>query len=165
MIQFNSRGFDQPHDIAPRLLPARFQEPFRSRRGSLLAEVGIATVVLVIIMGMTVKVLSTAAQQRRAAGDRQRGVLEAGNLMERITAHPFDEVTPELAGKMAVSNLARQSLRDCELAIAVSGGGHSATGVQSAKRVSIRMRWKGPGGHWQAPVRLTSWIEPGRTHP
>ncbi len=118
-----------------------------------------------IVMGLTVKVLATIAQERRAAADRQLGALEAGNLMERITAHPFDQVTPELARRMSVSDLARGSLRDCELAIDMSGGGKSATGMPSAKRVMIRLRWKGPGGQWQAPVRLTSWIEPGRTTP
>ena len=35
--------------------------------------------------------------------------------------------------------------------------------MQSAKRVVIRLRWKGAGGQWQAPVRLTAWIEPGRS--
>ena len=115
-----------------------------------------------IVMGMTVRVLSTVARERRAALDRQRGVLEAGNLMERITAYPFDQVTPDFVRKISVSDRARRSLRDCELVTSVSGGEKLGAGGQSAKRVMIRLRWKGPGGPWQAPVRLTSWIEPGR---
>ncbi len=142
----------------------RSGKPCGSRRGSLLAEVGISMVVLVIVMGLTVKVLATIAQERRAAADRQLGALEAGNLMERITAHPFDQVTPELARSISVSDLTRRSLRDCEMAVDLSGGEKNATGVQSAKRVMIRLRWKGAGGQWQAPVRLTSWIEPGGPH-
>ena len=162
MILFDSCSLDRPHNIASRLRGAKRCTFFRNRRGSLLAEVAIATTVLVIVMGMTVKVMSTVAHERRAASDRQQGSLEVANLMERITAHPFEQVTPELARRMSVSDRARQSLREGELAIEISGGGKNATGSQRAKRVMTRLRWKGPGGQWQAPVRLTSWIEPGR---
>ncbi len=132
------------------------------RRGSLLAEVGIATLVLVIVMGFTMKTLSTVGHERRAAEQRQRGVLEVGNLMERITALPFDKVTAPVARGMSLSDVARASLRDAELAIDVSAGDKSAEAGRSAKRVMIRLRWRGPSGEWQAPVRLTSWIESRR---
>ncbi len=113
-----SRTLDRPVHVATPRGPAR---P-RARRGSLLAEVGIATVVLLIVMGMTVRVLATVAQERRAASDCQRGILEAGNLMERITAHDFDEVTPDFVRKIAVSESARRALRDPELSIEVGSG-------------------------------------------
>ncbi len=45
-------------------------------------------------MGMTVRVLSTVAHERRSASDRQLGSFEVANLMERITAYPYDQVTP-----------------------------------------------------------------------
>jgi hypothetical protein len=165
MILFHSDKSEWPRDNGVQPHRERVGKPPGNRRGSLLAEVGISTVVLMIVMGLTVKVLGTIAHERRAASERQQGALEAGNLMERITAYPFDQVTPELARRMAVSDLTRRSLRDCELAIEVSSGDQSAAGRQSAKRVMIRLRWKGAGGQWQAPVRLTSWIEPGRARP
>jgi hypothetical protein len=165
MILFDSCTFDRPPEIASRLCRARGCKFMRNRRGSLLVEAGMAAAVMAIVMGMTVKVLSTVAHERRAASDRQQGALEVANLMERITAHAFDQVTPELARRVSVSDRARGALRDCELAIEISGGGKSAAGGQSAKRVMIRLWWKGPGGGRQAPVRLTSWIEPGRPRP
>jgi Tfp pilus assembly protein PilV len=161
---------DELHRTSGRSRPA---SPLRSqtadsrrplkRRGSLLAEVGIATVVLMMVMGLMVKMLSTIARERRAAEQRQRGVFEVANLMERITARPFDEVTPLAARKISLSDAARASLRDSELAIDVSAGENSAVAGRSAKRVMIRLRWRGPSGEWQAPVRLTSWIESRRT--
>ena len=30
---------------------------------------------------------------------------------------------------------------------------------RAAKRIAIRLRWRGSSGEWVAPVRLTSWIE------
>jgi hypothetical protein len=163
-----SRSFQRSDRQAVWLLQGlglRASALFGRRRGSLLAEVGIATVVIMIVMGMTVKVLGTVAHERRSAVDRQRGVLEAGNLMERITAHSSDEVTPEFVKTLAVSDAARHSLRDCELSVSVSDSEKGAAGGPSAKRVMIRLQWKGPGGQWQAPVRLTSWMEPGRPRP
>ena len=55
-----------------------------------------ATVLLMIAMTLTVKVLGWVALERRAAERRQRAVMEVANVMERITAYPFEEVTPEL---------------------------------------------------------------------
>ncbi len=165
MILFHSHKSDWPHDQGTQPPREKVGKPPGNRRGSLLAEVGISTVVLTIVMGLTVKVLGTIAQERRAASERQQGTLEVGNLMERITAYPFEQVTPELARSMAVSDLARRSLRDSELAIEVSGAGQSGAARRPAKRVMIRLRWKGAGGQWQSPVRLTSWVEPGRASP
>ena len=54
-------------------------------------------------MGLTVKVLGFAGQQRRAAEQRQRAIVEVANAMERITAERFDAVTAERARKLAIS--------------------------------------------------------------
>jgi len=129
----------------------------RKRRGSLLAEVTMATVMLVIAMSLTVKVLGWVALERRAAERRQRAVLEVANVMERITAYPFEEVTPDLTHRITLSTTAGQSLPESDLVVEVTNSDPAAG--RSAKRVSIRLRWKGRSGEWEAPVRLTSWIE------
>jgi hypothetical protein len=127
------------------------------RRGSLLIEVAMAAVLLMIAMGLTVKVLGLVAVERRASERRQRALSEVGNLMERITAYPFDEVTPELGRQLALTSASRQSFPGAELAVDVADNEPGAG--RSAKRVAIRLRWRGPEGEWVAPVRLTSWIE------
>jgi hypothetical protein len=129
----------------------------RKRRGSLLAEVTMATVMLAIAMSLTVKVLGWVALERRAAERRQRAVLEVANVMERITSYPFEEVTPDLTRRITLSTTADQSLPESDLVVDVT---HSDPGAgRSAKRIAIRLRWKGRSGEWDAPVRLTSWIE------
>ncbi len=130
------------------------------RRGSLLAEVAMATVLLLIGMSLTVKVLGYANLQRRSAEHRQRAVQEVANAMERLTAHPFEEVTAERARAIRISQAAVQLLPDAELAIDVNES-HPGTG-QSVKRVAIRLRWRNRAGEWDAPVRLTTWIEQRR---
>ena len=116
-----------------------------------------AAVLLMIAMTLTVKVLSLVAIERRASERRQMAHFEVANLMERITAYPFDQVTPELAGRLTLSPPARQSLHDSKLAVDITA---SEPGEgRSAKRIAILLRWRGPDGEWVAPMRLTSWIE------
>jgi hypothetical protein len=133
------------------------------RRGSLLVEVAMAAALLMVAMSLTIKVLGFVAHERRASERRQRALVEVANLMERITAYPFDEVTPGLAAKLTLSPAGRQSLPDSGLAVDVAGSEPGAG--RSARRIAIRLRWHGPDGEWVAPVRLTSWIERRRQGP
>jgi hypothetical protein len=133
--------------------------PGRTRHGAILADVALAAIVLLVAMSLMLKVLSIVAHERRAADHRQRAALEVANLMERITAYPFDHVTPELARGMTVSATARQSLRDCDLAIEVKPGEGAPPNDRDTSRISITLRWREPSGQWQRPVRLTSWME------
>jgi hypothetical protein len=131
-----------------------------SRRGSFLAEAAIATVMLMIAMTLTVKVVGWVALERRSAERRERALLEVSNVMEQITANSFDDVTPELARSMTLSPAARRSLPGAELHVTVEP---SDVGPRrSAKRIAIVLRWPGRSGIWEAPVRLASWIERGR---
>ena len=86
------------------------RRPPRGRRGSFLAEMAMASVMVMIAMTLTVKVLGYAGAQRRAAEHRQRAVQETANVLERITAYPYDEITPERARQLSLSPAAQQSL-------------------------------------------------------
>jgi hypothetical protein len=130
------------------------------RRGSLLAEMTISAAMLAVVMVLTVKVLGFAGQQRRSAEQRQRAMVEVANLMERITAEPFDEVTPERARRLSIAPETAGSLPGAEVTVEVKGERPSPN--RSAKRIAVRLRWKGRSGEWEAPARLTTWIERGR---
>jgi hypothetical protein len=131
-----------------------------SRRGSLLVELTVATGMLMIGMTLTVKVLGYAALERRAAEHRQRADLEVANVMERLTAYPFDELTPERARTLSISPATLESLPGAELAVDVNPSQLGAG--RSSKRIAIRLRWRNRAGEWEAPVRLTTWIEQRR---
>jgi hypothetical protein len=138
--------------------------PVRStRRGSLLPELAISGIMLMIVMGLTVKVLGQAGQQRRSAEQRQRAILEVANIMERITAEPFDKVTAERAHRLSISPGSSAALPDAELAVEVNE--ETPAPGRSVRRIAVRLRWKGRSGEWEAPIRLTTWIERGRTSP
>jgi hypothetical protein len=130
------------------------------RRGAIVVEMAMAGVVLMIGMMLTVKVVGFVASQRREAEHRQRAILEVGNLMERMTAYAYDEVSAELARRLTLSDAARLSLPGSELAIDVTPS--EASPGRPSKRIAIRLRWRNRSGEWDRPVRLTSWIERGR---
>ncbi len=156
-----SRQTKRPETGGPPPAIALRRRLYRGRRGSLLAEVTMSTVLLVIIMGMTVKVLGWVALERRAADRREQAVVEVANLMERLAAHPYDEVTPELARQYAAPARTAGSLPDAELKVDIAESQPGAG--RSAKRIAIQLRWRDRSGEWAAPVRLTSWIERRRT--
>jgi Tfp pilus assembly protein PilV len=128
-----------------------------TRRGSLLAEVTMAAVLLMIAMTLTVKVMGYAGIERRATERRQRAILEVANLMERITAQRYDEVTAALADRMTLSDEARATLPDPQLTVDVRD--NEPGPGRKAKRIAISLKWRGRSGEWDRPVRLTSWIE------
>jgi len=133
----------------------------RPRRGYLLVELIVSTAMLIVGMSLAVKVLGYVALQRRAAEHRQRAIQEAANVMERLTAYPFDEVTPERARALSISPTALESLTGAELVVEVSASQPGTGGA--AKRIAVRLRWHDRSGEWEAPVRLTTWIERGRS--
>jgi hypothetical protein len=84
-------------------------------------------------------------------------------VLERITAYPYDEITAERARALGLSPWAQQSLPRAELAVAVAEETPGAG--RAAKRLSVHLRWHGRSGEWEAPVRLTTWVERRRAAP
>ncbi len=149
--------------VAIRPLESRSRPSRSRRRGSLLPELAMSAVMLSIAMGLTIKVLGYAGQQRRSADQRQRAMLEVANVMERITALPFDELTTERARRVAISPAAAGSLGGAELAVEVTD--ETPGPGRAARKVAVRLRWKGRSGESEAPVRLTTWVERRRSSP
>jgi len=132
----------------------------RARRGSLLAEIAMSSVMLMIAMGLTVKVLGWMGVERRSWDRRQWAAQEISNLMEAATSRPFEDVTSARLKALAISPHARALLSGAELATEVAE--NDPAGGPGSKRVAIRLRWHNRSGEWDAPVRLTSWIYRGR---
>ena len=78
--------------------------------------------------------------------------------MERITAYPFEEVTPTLASRIKLSESA-QPVRCPTPSSPSMLPATSRRRGRSAKRIAVRLRWRGRAGEWVRPVRLTSWID------
>ncbi len=128
--------------------------PAARRRGFTMLEITVSAVMLATAMSVTVQLLGALAAGRRATERRLCAVQEVANLMERVAARPWGEVTPESLRAVSLSPRALQALPGAELAATVD----DASASRGEKRISLRLRWRNRAGTWTAPVRLTAWI-------
>jgi prepilin-type N-terminal cleavage/methylation domain-containing protein len=131
------------------------------RRGYTLLELMTAMIVLGTATATIVPVIGWANAQRRAAESRQIAVLEASNIVERISAQNWDDVTPDAAAKVKLSPSAARSLRDPALTIRVE----PVPDTRDVKRISLELRWKNREGDTVVPVRLTRFLYRRSTAP
>ncbi len=123
------------------------------RRGFALIEIAVAVLLLAIAMTMTVRLLGWTASERRAAERRHWAAQEVSNRMERLTALPWDRITPDCPVAKTLARDASTTLPGGELAVNVD-----EQPASNAKRIAVRLRWRNRAGEWDAPVRLTAWV-------
>jgi hypothetical protein len=73
--------------------------------------------------------------------------------MERLAAQTWDEVSPEHAAKISLSEEARQALPGGAVAVQVA----QAPGDPQAKAVAVTVRWRPRADTPEANVRLVAW--------
>jgi hypothetical protein len=148
-----------------RLAPARAGTALASRArrsGFLLAEVLISVILLAVAMTLAVKLVGWVALEQRAAQRRERALWEASNLLERLSARPWEELSPEAARALALSPAALQALPGAELKVEVTDQDRPLP----ARRLQVEIRWRDRSGGFEAPIRLATWVNrPGREKP
>jgi hypothetical protein len=110
-----------------------------------------AAVLLGVAMALTVQILGWVVRERRAADRRAIAVQEAANVMERLAARPWVQLTPDTVGTETLTLEALRALPGAELSVAVAGD-------PPLKRIGVQLRWRGRSGGFEAPVRLSSWV-------
>ena len=121
-----------------------------------MVEAAASVMMLAIAMTLTVKVVGWVALEHRATDRRQLAMNEAANLMERLAAVPYDELTPDLLKSFTLSTETKARLPDPTLQLEVVGDDRA--GGMGSKRISLRIQWRNRADGWDAPVRLTSWV-------
>ena len=123
-----------------------------SRRAGFLLHEAMMAVALALAgtLGVT-QLLGMVAQQRRVGQQEAAAAFEAGNLMEDLAARPWDEVTPQLAASLSLSESCRRILPEGKLQVEV------VAEDPGAKRIAVRIDWRTASGGRSAPVALTSW--------
>jgi type II secretory pathway pseudopilin PulG len=123
-------------------------------RAFALFEVIVALSVLSALVGLVVDLLVSTRAQERAADRRVLATLEAANAAEQVTALGWDRTTPDRLEEIRLSQPAQQALPSGELAIA------AVPESDKSRRIEIQVRWHGPGGRDEPPVRLNLWVYP-----
>jgi prepilin-type N-terminal cleavage/methylation domain-containing protein len=126
------------------------------RRGMTVLELVVAAAILGTLLAVSLQLLAATAQQRSVADQRQFAVLEAENMMERLAARPWAELTPQTA--VPLSPAVRARLPSAEVKVEVA----PAPNDPLAKRIVVALRWRDQTGQFVQPVRIVTWRWQGR---
>jgi hypothetical protein len=121
-----------------------------------LIELAVAGVLLGTLLVLCLQLLMATATLRKTVDQRQLAVCEVGNLMERLAARPWGQLTPQNAAAEKISAAARQRLPGAELKVELSEQ-PAAADVPPAKRIAVSLRWQDSAGRMLPPVTLTTW--------
>ena len=121
----------------------------------MLLETAVACVLLAALAGVCLKSFAAAAAQRLAIDQRQIALRAAANLLEKLTALPWDDI--DKAADKSFSESSQKALPEeldgAEIKIEVV----PAAGEPAAKRLAVSIRWQDKDNQWVEPVRLTAW--------
>lgn len=124
------------------------------RRGFTLVEMMVAGVLLMTIAMVVVPSIYWVHRQHRQTEHRQLAIVEVENMMERVVALPFNDISQTKVDKFVLSESALSQLVNPKLEIKIS----DSNGLLQTKKIQIQLEWKNYQGMNMAPVRLTSWV-------
>jgi len=129
----------------------------RGRAGFTVIEAAVASLLLTAVFLTAIPTLGWIVRARKSAERHQVAVIAAGNLMERLTALEWDDLTPEKTAQATLPESVRRQLPDADLRVSVN----ESTDVVAGRKISIELRWpESTHGTWSAPVRLSAWVWP-----
>ncbi len=125
-----------------------------NRGGFTLVELIVAGVLLAMTMTLSVQMLSSVAQQRRQARQRQIATAEAANLMERITAQPYASITQDALQSWKLPDELDRRLPNAELEITTE----ETTQPPAGKRIHVTISWRNSKDAPAFTIGLTGWM-------
>jgi hypothetical protein len=123
------------------------------RRGIYLLEMAVAGVLLLALTMLCVRYFAVTATQRRVLDQRHAALAEAANIMERISARPWSDLTAEGLAKISFLPEIKLALPDGELKIELA----DEDAKPEAKRITVTIGWQDDAGQRVQPVRLVAW--------
>jgi hypothetical protein len=123
------------------------------RRGMTLMETSVAGALLLIFMAVGVRFMAVSIAQRQALDQRQTALQEAANIMEKLSALSWSDLTAEAAAKISLTAETKAILPEGELKIDVT----DEAGKPVGKHIIVTIRWRDNSGEWTDPVRLAAW--------
>jgi type II secretory pathway pseudopilin PulG len=128
--------------------------PHLGRRAFSLLELTVASVLIGGLMLSVVPTLAWIVRERQAADRQQAAAFAVGNLMERVTALAFDDLTDERLAAIALPESIAKQLPEAALKIMVQSHPESP----DARRISIELSWLATSSTRAAPVKLAAWV-------
>lgn len=118
-----------------------------------MIEMVAAGAILVALLAVSMQFLHATAVHRRTTRQREVAIQETANLMERLAAIPWQDLTVEKARQVQLSDIAGRTLPGAKLTIDVGQPAEEP----SAKRIAVALAWEDESRRLGRPVRLTAW--------
>jgi Tfp pilus assembly protein PilV len=125
-------------------------------RGVTMIEVTAAAAMLAVLLASSVQVMRALSIQQKAAARRTMALQTVQALAEDLANTPWDQLTPETAGKLTVPDVVNLYLPGAAFSASVA----EQEQPLASKRLSVELRWRGPSGQPAGPLRLTTWVFP-----
>jgi prepilin-type N-terminal cleavage/methylation domain-containing protein len=122
-------------------------------RGMTLLETIVASAMLLVFMALCVHFFIVGGRLRTELDRREIAMQEAANVMERLMARPWDQLSAESAGEASLSEAAQRMLPDVQMKVEITPREEKPPG----KRILVTIRWQDENGQWTRPVRLAAW--------
>lgn len=133
------------------MIPSRPQLERRSRRRAFtLVEVATTVLLLGVVFGTVGSVLVAANRRGRLAEQRRMALQAASNLLEDLTALPWDDL-PEASPALPTD--VRSALPDAALDVRIEPMTEA-----DVRRLVVEIRWRDASGQEVAPARLVTWV-------
>jgi hypothetical protein len=120
-----------------------------------MIELCVAAAMLAAALSVVVTMLGAVARQRRAAELHARALEEADNLLERLTAEPWEAITPERIAELGFAAKIADSLPEGELRIDMT----SPSDAPATRRIDLAVGWRAAVGQSVHRLHLTTWVE------
>lgn len=134
----------------------------RTRRGFTVIELTVSFVFLGAMTSLIVTSLQLRSIQQRAVERRELATIEAGNLMEQITALAWDDLTSENLKQFALSDATLARVPGMQLKLQLLSPTEPDKPAEKptpvAKQVCIEIDLPAASGTKPRPVSLTSWV-------
>jgi hypothetical protein len=118
-----------------------------------LVELAVAATMLGALLVVCLQLLAATAAQRRAIDQRQLAIFEVSNVLERIAARAWSDLTPEALAAEKPSAEAVEVLPEAELKVEVT----TPSAEPNAKRIAVSLRWQDRNSQFLPPVKISTW--------
>ncbi|HJT31919.1 MAG TPA: hypothetical protein VJ783_07680 [Pirellulales bacterium] len=124
------------------------------RSGFTVIECCAAAALLAAALTVVVSLLTSVARQRLAAAWQAQAVIEADNLLERLTAEPYVELTGQHVAAMNLNESVAERLPNG----AVEAQIDEEAGPPGRKRIEVEISWHGPRSEQARRHRVVTWV-------
>ena len=125
----------------------------RKRRGTTLLEMMVSCILVSAAVATAIPILSAMKIQRRGTSERQAALIEAENILERLAARNWDELTQQSVTQLELSDWVKSRLPQPQLVTTI----RPVPDGPPAKEIRVHIEWQSFQNQ-SVDVDLSAWV-------